>query len=47
MRALNETVVKKSKRNLERACKGGGGTNIMPSFQGFTDISREEFRDTL
>ena len=47
MRDLKENTVNKAKRNLERACKGGGYFNILTSSQDVTDLSRGEFRNNL
>ena len=47
LRDLKETLGKKAKRDMERACKGGGWIDFMPSSQDGTDISSEYFRDAL
>ena len=40
-RSLKENIGKKSKWNLELACKGCGWINVLPRSQDGTDISRE------
>ena len=47
LRDLKATIGKNPKRNLERACEGVGLLTVLTRSQGRTDISREEFRDTL
>ena len=47
MRALKETVVKKSKWKLERSCEDDGWLTFLPRSQYGTDISREYFRGAL
>ena len=47
LRALKATVGKKANWKMKRACEGGGWLTALPISQGGTDLSREEFRDSL
>ena len=47
LRSLKANVGKKSKRNLDQTCEGGGYLTVMPISQDGNDISMEEFRDSL
>ena len=47
LRTLKETVGNKAKRKLEFSQGGSGWLTVLTSSQDGTDISKEEFRDTL
>ena len=47
LEALRDTVSRRTKRKLDRACDVGGWLMVFASFQDVMDLSREEFRDIL
>ena len=47
MRALKSTIENKAKRKMEQSYEGIERVTILPSSKGETDLSREEFRETL